>query len=71
VLDLVGRSDLDDADIDRIRDAIDKTGARQQVEAEIEDELTTALAALAAAPVTGAGRAELRRLAHAVTERDR
>jgi geranylgeranyl diphosphate synthase type I len=71
VLDGVGRRDLDDPAIDRIREVVAATGALAAVEQEIRREAATALLALDTAPVTAVGRAELRSLSRFVVERDR
>jgi geranylgeranyl diphosphate synthase type I len=71
VLDTVGRPDLDDDGIDRIRDVLVATGALAAVEAEIAAGARTALAALEGAPVTEQGRAGLVALHDAVVVRDR
>lgn len=66
---LFGNPDLDEAGIDRAREIIDSSGARDAVEEEIRREFDLALAALTAAELSGAGRAGLTALARAAVRR--
>jgi geranylgeranyl diphosphate synthase, type I len=68
-LSLVGRPDLTEDDIDRIRSTVKATGALDEVEAEIAGEAAAAHEVLAVMPVSPEGRSELRRLAHVVVDR--
>lgn len=61
---------LDEAAVARLREVIDSSGARAQVEAVIEQLADLALAALDRASVDGAARDALRGLAEAATQRD-
>ena len=61
---------LTDAEVADLRDLIDRSGARQQVEAAITELTGQALAALAEARITGAARSALAALAARVTQRE-
>jgi geranylgeranyl diphosphate synthase type I len=68
-LSLVGRPELTEDDIDRIRATVKATGALDLVEAEIAAEAAAAHQVLDGTPMSPEGRAELRRLAHVVVDR--
>lgn len=55
LLDCLGASDIDDANIDRCREAVDASGARASIEALIEASLDEARRALACLPPDAAG----------------
>ncbi len=67
---LFGAPDLTGAQVERARAIIADSGALAAVEAEIEREYDAALAALAAAPLTDAGRAGLEGMARVAVRRD-
>lgn len=66
---LLGRADLDDADIAAARRIIESSGARAAVEGTIEECHRRAVAVLEATPMTDAGRTALRELARLCVER--
>jgi geranylgeranyl diphosphate synthase type I len=65
----LGDPQLDDADMAEVREVITSTGALAACESMIGRHVTQAVAALAAAPVTGEARAALAELAVAATAR--
>ncbi|MFC7623997.1 polyprenyl synthetase family protein [Microlunatus sp. GCM10028923] len=72
ILDLFGRPDLDQDQVDRLRTLITATGARDQVESMIESSHAAAQAALTALPgteITDEGRRALGTLATLATHR--
>jgi geranylgeranyl diphosphate synthase type I len=69
VLAGVGRPDLSEQDIEEIRTVLVATGAVAEVEREIERDAATAAAALATAPISEAGRAQLHELTRIVVDR--
>jgi geranylgeranyl diphosphate synthase type I len=69
VLDLVGDVGIDDATVARIQQVIHETGALAELEAHIADLTATAVAALAAAPITPESVDELTDLAEYVSAR--
>jgi len=70
VLDRVGAPDLGDHDIAAIQQVIVDTGALDALEAQITSLTDTAVAAIAAAPITAVSRNELIALAHYVSWRN-
>ncbi len=71
ILARVGAPDLDDADVGAVRDVLVATGAVDEVERRITELVTSALAALDAAPLVPAARDALGELARFVAWRDR
>jgi len=69
VLALVGRTDLDDADVARVQQAIVDTGALADLEATISRLTAEAVAAIERAPITAEARDELIALAAYVSQR--
>lgn len=69
VEDCVGRPDLSDEDIDRLRTILHATGAVEEHERLITDQLEEGLAALQAADVSAASRETLTTLAEALIRR--
>lgn len=67
----LGRRDLSDSDVVRLRDVLQATGARQEVEAELDALLAQALTAIEEAPILAEARVELTALAVFATHRDR
>ncbi|MPY92963.1 MAG: polyprenyl synthetase family protein [Acidimicrobiia bacterium] len=65
-LDLVGRPDLDQAAVDRVREAAERTGARAEVESLVAELVERSCAALEAAPLESSAREALGELAHFV-----
>lgn len=65
----LGRRDLDDAAVQEVARAIDRTGAPDDVEALIADLSERAFASLAAAELVEPGRSRLTELAHAAVDR--
>ena len=66
----LGRSDLTEDEVDQLCEVITDSGAREQVETMINNQLDESLAALADAEVTDAGRTALAALAEAAVRRD-
>ena len=71
ILARVGAPDLDDGDVGAVRDVLVATGAVDEVERRITELVTSALAALDAAPLVPAAREALGELARFVAWRDR
>jgi len=71
VLERIGEPDLDEAGVDAARRVVVETGALARAEDRIDDLLADALAAIAAAPLTGGAAEELAALARFVAWRDR
>jgi geranylgeranyl diphosphate synthase, type I len=67
---LIGRADLDDAGVQRLRAVLDQTGARDRVEKLIDRLAAAASAALDEAPVEPEVKKALQDLAAAVTRRE-
>ena len=67
----VGRSDMSDADVTSIQELLVETGARDEIEREIERLVERALQALACAPLEPVARDALEELAVFVAWRDR
>ena len=66
---LVGNSDLDAAGVDTVRDILERTGARADVEARIRANRDQAVAALQSPHISAEGAAMLHALADAATDR--
>lgn len=66
---LVGRRDLDDGSLDRVRAIVRSTGALRRAEAMIGERVTAALDAVARARVPAVARLALRRLADSAVDR--
>jgi geranylgeranyl diphosphate synthase type I len=71
LLDLVGRPDLGEQDLDRVRKILERSGARERVEQLISRRTRAAHAALARAPLPRETASALHELADAVTDRSR
>jgi geranylgeranyl diphosphate synthase type I len=71
ILGRVGAPDLADGDVGAVRDVLVATGAVDEVERRITELVTSALAALEAAPLVPAARDALGELARFVAWRDR
>lgn len=69
LLSLLGRADLDAADLERVRKILERSGARERVEQLIADRTRAAHSALARAPLPAEAAAALHDLADAVTDR--
>lgn len=69
VLDRVGRSELDDRDVEAVQDVIVACGALAEMEAIIDRLASEAVAALDAIDLAGSARSELSSLAEYVTRR--
>jgi geranylgeranyl diphosphate synthase type I len=70
LLDRVGEPDLDDGDVARLRAVVERTGARAQIEAAIDQLTALAVDRLDGASLTAAVRQALIELAHYVGRRD-
>ncbi len=71
LLDRLGGDDLSQSDIESLQGVIEESGARAMAESAIEDLVSEALEALAAAPITEEARIGLKELAGFVAWRDR
>jgi geranylgeranyl diphosphate synthase type I len=66
---MIGRADLGAADLERLREILERTGARTRVEAMIDERAAAARAAIASATLPGQAASALRELVAAVALR--